>query len=657
MPVKNFFMVLLLLTVTTIAQTKYYIYFKDKGVSESAKLSKTSALYLAAEKELTIAAIDRRKQVMGEDFITYEDLPINSFYIEKIEAAGIKIENKLKWFNSVSAYLTADQERIVKAFPFVIKLDKVRTTKLIEPINVEEASLKKTTSVYSSFGLNYGPSLNQNALSEVPAVHDLGITGKGALIGMLDTGFRWKSHPALKNLAIVAEKDFIQKDDITENQGGDAVNQDSHGTNCLGLMSGNDPGNLIGPAFEATILLAKTEYVPTETKVEEDNYAAAIQWMESQGVQITTSSLGYNQFDGGIGDYTWPNFDGKTTITAKALNLAFDRGVTTLTAAGNERNNSWGKLITPGDALNVITVGAVDFTNKIASFSSPGPTWDGRIKPEVVAMGVSTYVSNTSGKYNTGSGTSFATPIAAGIAGLLKSAWPHLTNQQIRKTFLECGDNTVNPNNDRGWGLISAKKVVSYPNLKKESINYRLNKLFIHSDGVNNSSIQLNYKIGSGAFQTTSMSFDGKLKYDFLLPSSTNGSLIEFYFTYTTIKGTAVREPLDKNYKFFYGNMIISSISQLVDDGIIPSEFVLYQNYPNPFNPSATIKFSISKPGIVQLKVFNSIGEEVKTLVNEFKQTGTYSVKFDSELMTSGIYFYRLSSDSFSETKKMILMR
>ncbi|KAF0153622.1 MAG: subtilisin-like serine protease [Ignavibacteria bacterium] len=662
-------LVLVFLSTNLFAQTKHYIYLKDKGVSEIAKLSKSSALYLEAKKELSSAAIERRKQVMGENYITYEDLPINAAYSKQIELLGINIENKLKWFNAVTAFLSDSQERLVKALPFVSSVEKVRTTQLIEPIDIKDASLQKSYSVQSASGLNYGPSLNQNALSEVPAVHDLGITGKGVLIGMLDTGFRWKTHPALKNLKIVAERDFIQKDDVTENQAGDVSNQDSHGTNCLGLMSGYDPGNLIGPAFDASIILAKTEDMRSETKAEEDNYAAAIEWMESQGVQITTSSLGYNKFDFGIGDYPWSSFDGKTTITAKSLNLAFERGVTTLTAAGNERNNSWGKIITPADAINVITVGAVDFANRIASFSSPGPTFDGRTKPEVVAMGVSNYISNTSGKYSTGNGTSFATPIAAGVAGLLKSAWTHLTNQQMRKIFLECSDNTNTPNNDRGWGLISAKRAVSYPNLKQENSGYRLNKIFINSEGVSSSSVKLNYKIGNGSFQTVSMNYDGTLKYDFVLPNSATNSLVEFFFAYTTTSGTNVREPADKNYKFYYGNMIITSISEPLEARIIPNEFELYQNYPNPFNPTTAIMYNLPVASCVTLKVYDVLGREVATLVNEYKQAGIHHSTFSvlpastaarqggRSSLVSGVYFYRIQAGSYNETKKMIILK
>ena len=647
------FIFLLFVSAQLFSQTKYYIYFKDKGVASAAKLSKTSAQYLAAEKELSAAAIERRKQVMGDEYITFEDLPISSSYISQLETSGIEIENKLKWFNAVTSYLTDEQAKEIAALPFVSKLDRVRIAKRYDPIETKIVSAPQNIpTVQSTTGLNYGGSLNQNTLSDVPVVHDLGITGKGVLIGILDTGFRWKTHPALKVLKIVAERDFIQKDDVTENQAGDAGNQDSHGTNVLGLMAGFDPGNLIGPAYEASIILAKTEYVPTETRAEEDNYAAALEWMESLGVQITTSSLGYNQFDGGVGDYPWSSFDGQTTITAKAINLAFQRGVTTLTAAGNERANAWGKIITPGDAINVITVGAVDFTNKVASFSSPGPTFDGRIKPEVVAMGVTDYVSNTSGKYNYGNGTSYATPIAAGIAGLLKSAWPHLTNQQIRKIFLECGDNVVTPNNDRGWGLISAKRVISYPNLSRVNGYFRMNKIFLEPNKLDPTKVVLNYKIGTGSYKGANMQINGDIKFSYLFADLADNSSVEFYFTYKK-DGVEVREPALGSYKINELNIVGNEIGEL------PTAISLYQNYPNPFNSSTTIRYELTDFGHVQLNLINMLGQKIRTIVDQVQSPGLHQYKLNTEDfgLSSGVYLYSLSVGNTVVTKKMLLVK
>jgi len=668
-------LVLILLFVSlSIAQEKYFIYFKDKGIESTNRLNKTSSLFKEAEKELSPLAIERRKQVMGENYITFEDLPIKQSYIDSISSLGISIENKLKWFNAVSCYLTEEKIKIISSFPFIEKIEKVRKYSAPNPTQEINKSIS-VEKINSSTGLDYGYSLTQNNLSEIPAVHDLGITGAGVLVGVLDTGFRWKTHPALKNLKIIAEKDFVQKDDITENQAGDASSQDSHGTAVLSLMAGYDPGKLIGPAFGANIILAKTENVSSETKVEEDNYAAALEWMEAQGVQITTSSLGYNEFDNPVDNYTFANMNGNTTIVAKAANLAFQRGVSTFTAAGNERGNSWGKIISPADAFDIIAVGAVNSSNQIASFSSPGPTSDGRIKPEIVAMGVSDYHAVTSGSYGSGSGTSYATPIAAGVAVLLKSTWPHLTNQQIRKIFLASGDNVATPNNDRGYGLISAKRAVSYPNLQNVNNAIRLNKIFINQNGVNSATIYFN--INNGFYQSASMNQLNSFKYYYDFANVSQNTKIEFYFTYVTNNSNVIREPSSGAFQFTVGNSdIVTNINQVAE---LPSSFELYQNYPNPFNPETTISYSIpevmtlqaqhnnsdvtlsqSKSDLhVTLKVYDILGREVATLVNEFQKPGFYKYQFSiiNYQLSSGVYFYQLKAGDFVDTKKLMVLK
>ncbi|MEW6701233.1 MAG: S8 family serine peptidase, partial [Bacteroidota bacterium] len=640
---KKLLLILLLFTCafTISAQEKFFIYFKDKGVPSTTALQKSSPLFKVAEQTLSLKAIERRKQVMGEDnYVTFEDIPLNENYLRQVETLGVKIENRLKWFSAVTSYLNDDQLRQIKNLPFVEKVERVRVFKsrrdeknLIEAS--DEGSTKSLNKIQFPNGLNYGPSLTQAELSEIPSVHELGITGKEVLVGILDTGFRWKSHPAIKNTNVVAEKDFIQKDDITENQFGDATNQDSHGTSVLSIIAGNAPGSLIGPAFGASYILAKTEYVPTETKVEEDNYAAALEWMESLGVDLTTSSLGYSEFDAPDPSYTYTNLNGKTTIVAKAANLAFERGISTFTAAGNEaasnwgRNeggNSFGKIISPADALDIIAVGAVSSNNLVTNFSSRGPTSDGRIKPEVVAMG-SSVVNATAGTtlYNYGAGTSFATPIAAGIGALLKSVYPHLTNRQIRKIFIECGDNSANPNNDRGYGLISAKRVIAYPNLGKENNTFKLNKIFIGAANLLSSTVRLNYKIGSSTIQSVPMNYDGVFKYDYVLPSSIDGDQFEFYFTYQA-NGATVREPANGNYKFSYGSLNISNVTSVAGRTELPMQFNLFQNFPNPFNPETVISWQIAVNSYVTLKVYDLLGREVATLVDEKKAPGNYEV-------------------------------
>ncbi|NJD23482.1 MAG: hypothetical protein FIA82_12585, partial [Melioribacter sp.] len=619
---------LLIISASVNSQTKYLIYFKDKGVSPTNSLQKSSALFKSAEKELSERAIERRKQVMGENnYITYEDIPLNENYVNQIENLGIKIENKLKWFNAVSSYLTDSQLNTIKKLFFVERVNPVAVLKGIkEPSIPSTESQEKTGSLKKTTSLDYGGSFTQNNLSDIPTVHDLGIKGTGVYIGILDDGFSPSTYNSLKTRVVVRDSDYVHHLAHVSNQSG-------HGSSVFCLMAGFDPGNAIGPAYDAKFFLAETENDASETHAEEDNYAAALQDMESAGVDITSSSLGYTLFDAGQTSYTYADMNGNTTIVAQAANLAFQRGVTSFTAAGNYNNDGWWIINSPADAFNIIAVGAVNSGNILASFSLPGPTADGRIKPEIVAMGQGNYVAITDTTYGTGSGTSYATPIAAGIAALLKSCWPHLTNAQIRKIFLECGDNSGNQtNNGRGWGLISAKRIISYPNLSAVNNVYNvLNKIFINSNGVQSSTVRLNFKIGNGPNQSVSMDtvvFNNTLKYNYTLPVSPNGTTVEFYFTYQTNAGGSVEEPASGTYKFSYGSSNISNLTSVKNDGEIPSQFYLSQNYPNPFNPSTVISYRLSVISKVSLKVYDLLGREVETLVNEVQLPGSYNSQF-----------------------------
>jgi len=649
---------LLIISGSVNSQTKYLIYFKDKGVSPTNSLQKSSALFKLAEKELSERAIERRKQVMGENnYITYEDLPLNENYVSQIENLGIKIENKLKWFNSVSSYLTDSQLNTIKKLSFVERVNPVAVLKGIKDLNIQSTehqektgSLKKTTS------LDYGGSFTQNNLSDIPTVHDLGIKGTGVYIGILDDGFSYKTYNSLKNLNVVREYDYVHQSNTVSNQSG-------HGSSVFCLMAGYDPGNAIGPAYDAKFFLAETENDASETHAEEDNYAAALQDMESAGVDITSSSLGYTLFDAGQTSYTYADMNGNTTIVAQAANLAFQRGVTSFTAAGNYNNDGWWIINSPADAFNIISVGAVTSGNILASFSLPGPTADGRIKPEIVAMGQGNYVALPNGtSYSTGNGTSYATPIAAGIAALLKSCWPHLTNVQIRKIFLECGDNSANPTNGRGWGLISAKRVITYPNIEKIGDQFKIHKMFIDNNGVNPSSVSMMINIPSYyAWDPVIVhfSYDGSSKFSYTLQSLPSGYQIEIQFFYTTNNGNEVFEPATGWYKFYWGDININNPTSITDKNEIPSQFYLSQNYPNPFNPSTVISYRLSATSKVSLKVYDLLGREVVTLVNEEEQPGVYNSQFSiqNSQLPSGVYFYRLQAGDFSETKKMILIK
>ena len=644
-----------LTTFSIYAQQKYMVYFKDKGMANQTSLQKTSQAYTEAVQSLSKRSIQRRIKHRGvENFITFEDVPIHQPYISELENSGARIWNKLKWFNAVSLYADKDQIAKISSLPFVEKVEAVQTLSYKKDKIEEQSprSFEKTSINNTGLAYDYGSSLGQYALSDIPQVHAKGITGDSVVIGILDSGFRWKLIESLVSRKVIAEYDFVFHDNNTANEAGDVGSQDSHGTSIFSLIGGYKEGKIVAPAFNASFILAKTEDIGSETHVEEDNYAAALQWMDSIGVDITTSSLGYNEFDPSTFSYAYSDMNGKTTVVTKAVELAFTQfGISTFTSAGNDGNSPWHYIGAPADGFNVIAVGSVSNSNIKAGSSSFGPSYDGRIKPEIVTQGVLDYVASVSGTstsaYGTASGTSAAAPIAAGIAAQLLSLYPHLTNVQIRQILLATAGNAASPNNEIGYGLLSSLKAISYPNLKKVDQSYSINKCFV-GENILSQSVVLHLVQGVQTVDLP-MSIGQKGVYSTNLPSYNEGDALEFYFTYSDSNLTSVREPA-------VGKFSLTSIKYET-----PKAYGLEQNYPNPFNPNTTIWYSIQNSRFVSLKVYDLLGNEVTTLVNEEKTPGSYHVEFQAKLgnrqLASGVYFYVLKVGEKIEAKKMMLLK
>ena len=455
------------ISVSVFAQQpqRYWITLRDRG--PHVELSKVSAQALGISDH----ALWRRAKVLPVDKLIDElDLPVNQTYLDQLQAAGIKIRSTSRWFNAVSAELTPSQQSTITSLPFVASVGPVALFVRHEPQSVTPAAQNSLSKSTNTADLNYGLSLTQLSDINVVAVHNLGINGAGVVIGMLDDGFNnHKTHPALKNMKIIAEYDFVQKDSNTSIAPGEYASQGAHGASTLSTIGGFDSGNLIGPAYGASFILAKTEVDSTETRIEEDYWVAGLESEERLGAEVVSSSLGYAIFNDGSG-YTFQYMDGKTATTTKAARIATRKGVLVVNAMGNEYHYQAGvgTLIAPADADSIVSVGAVSSNGVIAGFSSVGPTFDGRIKPEVVAQGVSVWVANPSGGYQSSNGTSFSTPLTAGVAALVLSAHPTLTPMQVRdrlmQTALPLYDGTANmnahPNNYFGWGMVNALKAV-----------------------------------------------------------------------------------------------------------------------------------------------------------------------------------------------------
>jgi len=662
MKVPLFFFVAVILS-TSFAQTKHLIYFTDKGITANERLDKSSDLYQSALSELTEKCINRRIKTLGEEnIISFEDIPIKPYYISSLESLGIKIENNLKWFNAVSAYLTEQQFEELLQLNFIDRIEKVRILKFKNKLPEVTDPLSKQ--IHLDFPINYGESFDQLQLSDIPIVHSKEITGEGVLIGMLDTGFDWKNHESLQNATILAEYDFVNKDPITSDEENDQPGQHNHGTLTFSVVGGFKDSSLIGSAFGSDFVLAKTEDIRSETHVEEDNYAAALQWMENFGVDITSSSISYSQFDASTFSYTYEDMDGKTTIVTRSAETAFRKGVLTVTSAGNEGGTPWFYITAPADGFNTIGVGAVNSSNEVAGFSGRGPTFDGRTKPDVVTRGVSVYgasAGNFNG-YTRANGTSLSAPIASGIASLLLSAYPHLKNTQLRNILFETAGNTTTPNNERGYGLLSALHAVEFPNLKSTQGTFTVHKMFIEKENIFVNQVSINLLADGHIFEPQEMEINGERTYKFNLPYFFNGDVIQFYFTYSDSSNNSFREPVQKNYEIIYGQLEVS-LSIPLERRF--TDFIVSDVYPNPFVPFINnfTRLSLKSRGNEKLRIIilDAVGQRVKFFETETIDGENY---FDWDGFSdrglpcaSGVYYYLIHMGDKDFGRKMILMK
>ena len=414
-------------------QYRVWIYFKDKIGSE-----KINATQKAHQRRL--------KHGSRSDYNWY-DLKITPRYSSVIQSLGLKVENKSRWLNAISVICSADDLDSIVKLPFVKKIEPVKGYK---KKHFEVVQKNQTF----SRDLDYGDANIQIEQINVHLLHNQGLTGEGIRVLLLDTGYDL-SHNALSHLNVVSQQDFINDDNQTANENNfeNSINQDDHGTKILSIIAANSPGNLIGPAFGAEFLLAKTEDVSQEWQQEEDDYVAGLEWGEINGADIASSSLGYADW------YSESDFDGNTAITTIAVDIAVSLGVSCVTAVGN------GYSIAPADADSVISVGAVNYLGEIANFSTRGPTFDGRTKPEVCAQGVNVWAVSTysnSDFINIYNGTSASTPLVAGAIALLKQARPELSPMQLREAVLMTASMADSSNNTYGYGILNAALALDY---------------------------------------------------------------------------------------------------------------------------------------------------------------------------------------------------
>ena len=447
---------LLLVIITHQAQaqlTRYIIQFTNKG-QNTFSLTNPAAF-------LSAAALERRN--LHNIPLDSTDLPVTQAYIDAVKATGdVTIINASKWLNSLSIQTTdaAALEKI-KALPFVKRATPIaRQQKLLIAPEETNNPLKKMgiQSLTQTFEIpfDYGTAATQINIHNGSFLHNLGLRGQGMRIGMLDAGYlRYNTLKAFDSIntngQVIETWDFVVRNA--------AVAEDNqHGMYCLSIIAANVPGHFVGSAPKASFYLYRTEDAATEFPIEEHNWVCAAERVDSAGGQIISSSLGYATFDDATLNHTYADMNGDNTMAAMGADLAAQKGLLVVVAAGNEGANSWKYIMTPADGDSVLTVGAVDKSGNIAAFSSYGPSADGRTKPDVVSVGVGTTIQATNNTIGAGNGTSFACPNMAGLASCLWQGFPEASNMRIIQALRQAGSQATAPNERMGYGIPDVKK-------------------------------------------------------------------------------------------------------------------------------------------------------------------------------------------------------
>ena len=412
---------------------KYRISLKDKAATDYS-LQKPE-MYLSKK------SIERRKRQGLE--IDSTDLPVCKKYVDAIRKKGVHVLVTGKWDNFVTvscndSMLIAE----IAGLPFVRSTERVWRG-VAKRASERDSLINKPLRTDSL----YGPAITQIKMSHADRLHEAGFKGQGMTIAVIDAGFHNVDKiEAMKNINILGTRDFV-------NPEADIYAESSHGMSVLSCMAMNQPNVMIGTAPEASYWLLRSEDEYSENLVEQDYWAAAIEFADSVGVDLVNTSLGYYSFDDPAKNYRYRDLNGHYALMSREAAKAADKGIVVVCSAGNSGSGSWKKITPPGDAENVITVGAVNKYGVLAPFSSVGNTADGRVKPDVVAVGLGSDVMGTDGNLRHANGTSFSSPIMCGMVACLWQACPELTAKEIIELVRRSGDRAVFPDNIYGYGI------------------------------------------------------------------------------------------------------------------------------------------------------------------------------------------------------------
>lgn len=645
---------------------KVWVRFRDKGVPDG----ELATALAQAEGRLGARTLARRERRMaaGAARVDGRDLDLSPAYLARCAATGASLQRQSRWLNAASFLADEAQVRRLARLPEVAGIDLVaRGARAAVPTPVPATADDNAWrgEARAVTGINYGGNLAAMLQANVAAAHEqLGLSGTGVVVGMLDTGFRTQ-HVALAHIPVLGVWDFVNNDPIVDNEAGDPVASRSHGTETLSTVAAWQPGSLVAPAWNVSVALAKTENVAVEVPVEEDNWVAGLEWAEALGADIVSSSLGY------IDWYTFADLDGETCVTTRAADLAAGRGLLVVNSAGNDRATS-GHIIAPADADSIVTVGAVDGAGVVTNFSSPGPTFDGRTKPDVAARGRDNYVAdpfNDAG-YVTVSGTSFSCPLVAGVAALVLERVPDLSPVEVIEALRMTAGHPATPDNDTGWGIVNAYAAATWfgPVFTHAPLfgyvgyagPYNLSATITARLGLGGVPLA-HFRVNGGPWQVLAMAPQGPPdQFGFTLPNVAGGAVVDYWLDADDADGHRTTWPQGGaaapiTFTVWPGT---SPVADTPERGAA----WIAGNVPNPFNPRTTVNFGLAAPARARLDIFDVRGRLVRTLLDGELAAGDHAVMWDGcddqgRGAASGTYICRLAAAGVERRTAMQLVR
>jgi len=451
--------------VNTGSNKIYLVYFKDKN-NTPYSITKPSEF-------LSQRAISRRNK--NDIKISSNDFPVNPHYLDSLRSKGAQILFSSRWLNT--ATIKVDTSLVItkiETLPFVVSTEKVFSGDVTDTLFYEETNFKHLQS-----NTDYGYGYRQINMLNGDFLHNKGYSGQGVIIAVLDAGF-WNVNNLSLFSSMFADNRVIKTYNFMK--GNDSVYVDhTHGTYVLSVMAANTPGKLVGTAPKAQYMLIVSENGSSEFIIEEDAWIAAAEMADSSGADVINSSLGYTTYDNPLTNHSYQSMDGKSSRISRAATIAASKGIIVVNSAGNQGNKEWKYISAPADADSILAIGAVNMERQYAKFSSQGPSYDGRIKPNVTAMGEATVTTGLKeGELASISGTSLSSPVIAGLVACLVQAFPNRKNMEIIRAIEQSAHLFPKYDQYYGYGIPDFKvayEILDYTNKEVEE-NFKIVKTY-----------------------------------------------------------------------------------------------------------------------------------------------------------------------------------